>query len=188
VVDLDNMFEGKGFYRESSILLGGGAGTGKTAIAAHFAEAACRRGERCAFFSFEESPSQQEGSSRTCQVLVIDDSPYVADTFALLLTHLGATVRVANDGVSGLESFIDSKPDLVFLDLGLPGMDGYETARRIRRLPGGKDVMMIALTGWGGADVRKRTDECGFDRHLTKPVDIEHLAKILESSNITNMH
>ena len=63
----------------------------------------------------------------------------------------------------------------------MPGMDGYETARRIRELPGGKDVTLIALSGWGGDGVRKRTEECGFDRNLVKPVDIEELEKLLDS-------
>jgi len=115
------------------------------------------------------------------RVLVIDDNPDVADSLALLLTALGATVQVANDGAHGIEAFSDRKPDFVLLDLGMPGMDGYETARRIRELPGGKDVTLIALSGWGGDGVRKRTEECGFDRNLVKPVDIEELEKLLDS-------
>jgi PAS domain S-box-containing protein len=134
------------------------------------------------------SSAMRVGAPGSRQVLVIDDNLDLADIFALLLETLGATVRVANDGARGLESFVNLRPDLVFLDLGLPGMDGYETARRIRELPGGKDVTLIALTGWGGADVRKRTEECGFDRHLVKPVEMGELEKILENSKITNTH
>ena len=116
------------------------------------------------------------------RVLVIDDNPDVAESFALLLKVLGATVEIANDGARGLEAFLDLKPDLVFLDLGMPGMDGYETARRIRGLPGSKNARLIALTGWGGDGIRKRVLECGFDRHLIKPVEIEELEKVLEGS------
>ncbi|QGM46068.1 PAS domain S-box protein [Methylocystis heyeri] len=122
------------------------------------------------------------------RVLVIEDNLDVADSFALLLKTLGATVQVANDGAHGLEAFADLRPDLVFVDLGMPDMNGYETARRIRERPGGKDVTLIALSGWGGADARKRTEECGCDRHLVKPVEIQELEKILESSQITNTH
>ena len=116
------------------------------------------------------------------RVLVIDDNLDGADSLALLLEMLGATVQVANDGAHGLEALIDLKPELVFLDLGMPGMDGFETARRIRELPEGTNAMLIALTGWGGDEIRERAEECGFDRHLTKPVEIEELEKILEGS------
>ncbi len=118
------------------------------------------------------------------RVLVIDDNPDVADSLALLLTALGATVQIANDGARGIEVLGDLKPHLVFLDLGMPGMDGYETARRIRNLPEGKDLTLIALTGWGGDRIRKQTEECGFDRHLIKPVEIEELEKILGGSQV----
>lgn len=127
------------------------------------------------------SAAREAPSSR--RVLLIDDNLDVADSLALLLGILGATVQVANDGAHGLEALIDLKPDLVLLDLSMPGMDGYETARRIRELPEGKNTTLIALTGWGGDEIRKRTEESGFDRHLIKPVEIEELEKILEGSH-----
>jgi PAS domain S-box-containing protein len=126
------------------------------------------------------STMRKAPSSR--RVLVIDDNVDVADSLALLLKTLGATVQVGNDGARGLEAFVDLRPELVFLDLGMPGMDGYETARRIRELRGGKGVTLIALTGWGDDGIRKRTKDYGFDRHLIKPVGIEELEEILEGS------
>ncbi len=125
--------------------------------------------------------SAMREAPRSRRVLVIDDNVDAADSLALLLELLGATVQVANDGARGLIALTDLKPDLVFLDLGMPGMDGFETARRIRELPGGKIATLIALTGWGGDEIHKRTKESGIDRHLIKPVEIEELEKLLEA-------
>jgi PAS domain S-box-containing protein len=116
------------------------------------------------------------------RVLVIDDNRDVADSFVQLLKCLGATVRIAYDGASGIQEFIDFKPDLVFLDLGMPGMDGYETAQRIRELPEGKKVSLAALTGWGNERSRSRTEEGGFDHHLVKPARAEDIERILATS------
>jgi PAS domain S-box-containing protein len=116
------------------------------------------------------------------RVLVIDDNRDVADSFVQLLKCLGATVRIAYDGASGIQEFIDFKPDLVFLDLGMPGMDGYETAQRIRGLPEGKKVSLAALTGWGNERSRGRTEEGGFDHHLVKPARAEDIERILATS------
>jgi PAS domain S-box-containing protein len=116
------------------------------------------------------------------RVLVIDDNRDVADSFVQLLKCLGATVRIAYDGASGIQEFIDFKPDLVFLDLGMPGMDGYETAQRIRGLPEGKKVSLAALTGWGNERSRSRTEEGGFDHHLVKPARAEDIERILATS------
>ena len=124
------------------------------------------------------SAVREAPSSR--RVLVIDDNPDGAESFALLLETLGATVQVANDGAHGLEAFIDLKPELVFLDLGMPGMDGFETARRIRELPEGKNAMLIALTGWGGERnprtrggmrVRSPSDQARGDRGVGKDLE-----------------
>lgn len=115
------------------------------------------------------------------RVLVIDDDRDVADSFVLLLETLGATVRVAYSGAMGLTALAAFNPELVFLDLGMPGMDGYETARRIRAAPEGRDVKLVALTGWGQDQIRARARAAGFDRELTKPAGLEALLELLAS-------
>jgi PAS domain S-box-containing protein len=119
-----------------------------------------------------------------CRVLVIDDSPDVADSFGLLLETFGASVRVAHSGAEGITAGTEFSPQLVFLDIGMPGMDGYETARRFRELPAGKDALLVALTGWGEGETRRRVMEAGFDAHLTKPADMGKLEALLEEARL----
>ena len=113
-------------------------------------------------------------------VLIVDDVPDVADSLALLLETLGANVRVARSGAEGLALFAEFAPELVLLDIGMPGMDGIETARRMRELPTGRKATLVALTGWGEAETRKRVKEAGFDRHITKPADMGELEALLD--------
>jgi PAS domain S-box-containing protein len=113
------------------------------------------------------------------RVVVIDDERDVADSLKLLLESLGATVRVAYDGPQGVALVEDFSPELVFLDLAMPGVDGFETARRIRRTAPGQTATLVALTGWGQARDRAKTKEAGFDAHLTKPASLEQLSKSL---------
>lgn len=117
----------------------------------------------------------------THRVLVVDDNRDAADSLGLLLRLLGADVRVANDGPSALLALPAYRPTVVLLDIGMPGMDGYEVARRIRRQPEFRDVMLIALTGWGQEDDRRRTSEAGFDHHLLKPADMSALESLFLS-------
>ncbi|WP_457797795.1 PAS domain S-box protein [Methylocystis sp. S23] len=117
--------------------------------------------------------------SATRRILVIDDDHDVADSLVMFLETFGATVRAVYSGAAGLEAVPAFKPDLIFLDLGMPGMDGYETARRIRALPEGRDVKLVALTGWGQEQVNDRAREAGFDRQLTKPAGFEALQELL---------
>jgi len=114
------------------------------------------------------------------RVLVVDDAPDVGDSLALLLKTLGANVRVAQSGAEGIAIFAEFAPELIFLDIGMPGMDGFETARRMRDLPTGRKAMLIALTGWGEEQTRRRASEAGFDRHLTKPADLCALEALLD--------
>ncbi|WP_442754304.1 ATP-binding protein [Methylocystis sp. JAN1] len=113
------------------------------------------------------------------KALVVDDDHDVADTLALLLESLGATVRVAYGGEAGTREALRFDPDVVFLDLGMPGQDGFETARRIRNAENGRRKTLIALSGWGQEEDRKRSKEAGFDAHLTKPASIESLRAFL---------
>jgi two-component system CheB/CheR fusion protein len=109
---------------------------------------------------------------------VVDDNRDAADSLAMLLRLKGHDVVVAYDGPSALTA-VTFGPDLVLLDLGMPGMDGYEVARRLRQLPEGRGCLLAALTGWGQEEDRRRTREAGFDRHLVKPVDPVELTALL---------
>jgi PAS domain S-box-containing protein len=120
-------------------------------------------------------PMVQLGSLR---ILVVDDNRDAADSLAVLLRANGGDVRVAYDGLEAVGGAISFKPDVVLLDIGLPKLYGYDAARRIREARG-KEVLLIAITGWGQEEDRRRAHEAGFDHHLTKPVQFEALAKIL---------
>lgn len=125
----------------------------------------------------ERGEATAHGSAR--RVLVIDDNQDVADSLAMLLETFGVEVRTANSGAAGLDALAWFKPELVFLDIGMPGMDGIETARRIRERPEGREVMLVALTGWGQEEDRSRTHAAGFDRHLVKPAELDALQELL---------
>jgi signal transduction histidine kinase len=118
------------------------------------------------------------------RILVIEDNPDVADTIALWLEEMGHEVWVARTGPEGLHLVQEKAPNLVLCDLGLPDMDGVEVCRRVRKLNIEIQPRMVALTGWGREDDRKRTREAGFDQHLVKPVDVEELDKVLRSVSV----
>ena len=111
------------------------------------------------------------------RILVVDDNRDAADTLAMLLAVSGHEVRTAYDGLQAVEAAATWRPDVVLLDIGLPGLDGYEAARRMRAQRDG--VVLVAMTGWGQDDDRRRSREAGFDAHLTKPVDYADLTKVL---------
>lgn len=113
------------------------------------------------------------------RVLVADDNRDSADSLALLLQAHGHFVRVAYDGEHAIEEFVASRPDVVVLDIGMPKLDGYTTARRIRDLPNGRPVTLIAMTGWGQEADKRRARDAGFNHHLTKPVDPKKLVALL---------
>jgi PAS domain S-box-containing protein len=115
----------------------------------------------------------------THRVLVVDDDRAVAEGLAMLLDSLGQQVVVAHDGASALDLVTEFDPDLVFIDLSMPGMDGYETARRMRVLPGAGARRVIALSGFGLSTVESRVREAGFDRYLAKPAAIDELESVL---------
>jgi two-component system CheB/CheR fusion protein len=130
------------------------------------------------------APSPPSGSWSGIQgrrVLVVDDSRDSADSLGILLRHLGAEAQVVYDGVSAVEALRGFRPSVVFLDIAMPGMDGYETARRLRSMPEGRDLALVALTGWGQDEDRRRSRAEGFAKHLLKPVDAEALRGLLSS-------
>jgi len=115
------------------------------------------------------------------RILVVDDNRDSASTLAILLRLMGNVTQTANDGLEAVEAASDFRPDVVLLDIGLPKLDGYEACRRIRQQPGGDEIVVVAVTGWGQDEDRLRSSEAGFDHHLVKPVDQGTLAEILAS-------
>ena len=116
------------------------------------------------------------------KVLVVDDNVDSADMTALLLENIGYEVRTAYAGNAALDQADAFRPDIVLLDLGLPDLNGYEVARRIRTLPWGGDVVLVAISGWGRDEDRRRSTAAGFDRHLTKPVDPDLLFRTIRDT------
>ena len=115
------------------------------------------------------------------KVLVVDDNRDAADSLQALFEMEDCNVATAYDGFEAVQAVDDEMPDMIVMDLGMPSMDGYEAARRIRNKPGSEDVLMIALTGWGQSDARQRTIEAGFDHHLIKPVDFDEIKRLAET-------
>lgn len=137
----------------------------------------------------ESEPVQQNVDHRPIEhaaarrVVVIDDDRDVADSLAMLLELLGCDVRTAYSGEAGIPLVVEFRPSIIFLDLGMPDMNGYETARHIRAEPAGQQAQLVALTGWGQAADKARTREAGFDRHLVKPADIDALEELIASAD-----
>jgi CheY-like chemotaxis protein len=116
------------------------------------------------------------------RILVVDDNRDAADSLGALLEIIGANVAVAHDGMTALDLVEAHRPDIVFLDIGMPQMDGYEVARRIRRLPQLRSAMLVALTGWGQEKDRLQSEAAGFDRHLVKPAELDALRKLVAAA------
>jgi PAS domain S-box-containing protein len=134
--------------------------------------------------SLAETPATGLGAPVVApkKILVVDDNVDAAEAMSMLLTVIGHDTRVAHDGPEALAGVRDYGPDVVLLDLGLPGMSGYEVCEAIRKMPLEKMPLVFALTGWGQESDRKKTAEAGFDHHLVKPVDYDALADLLARS------
>jgi CheY-like chemotaxis protein len=113
------------------------------------------------------------------RVLVVDDNPDAAESMGTLLRLLGAEVHVVHSGTAALEAFESYRPSAVLLDIGMPDLDGYAVARHIRAATDTSNVLLIAMTGWGQEEDRRRAAEAGFNHHLVKPADIGVLARLL---------
>jgi CheY-like chemotaxis protein/anti-sigma regulatory factor (Ser/Thr protein kinase) len=113
------------------------------------------------------------------RVMIVDDNCDAAQTLALLLSYDGYATHVACDGHMALQTFSDFDPDVVLLDIGMPGMDGYEVARRLRARRDGRRAKIIAVTGWGQESDRQLSLQAGFDHHVVKPVNIDDLLKLI---------
>jgi CheY-like chemotaxis protein len=133
-----------------------------------------------------ETPKQREGGDTTSararrRVLVVDDNRDSTETMSMLLGVWGHDTRSAHDGPAALGIAAEFQPEVVLLDIGLPGMDGYEVARRIHDLPGLRNAVLIAMTGYGQEEDRMRSHSAGFARHLVKPADPGALRQLLEA-------
>ncbi|HXX48312.1 MAG TPA: PAS domain S-box protein [Myxococcota bacterium] len=124
-------------------------------------------------------PRTPTGLAARRRFLVVDDNRDAADSLALLLEVYGAEVRVAYDGTSALAELREARPDVVLLDLGMPDMDGFEVAARIRKQPELAGVVLVALTGWGQPEDRRATRAAGFDLHLVKPISPPELRDLI---------
>ncbi|MFL6694317.1 MAG: response regulator, partial [Ramlibacter sp.] len=122
------------------------------------------------------APAPSRASRR---ILVADDNADALETMATLLEMEGHRVDVAPDGERALAAAQAMRPDVAVLDIGMPGLNGYEVARRIRSEPWGAGIRLIALTGWGQAEDVERAHAAGFDHHVTKPVDLHALQELV---------
>lgn len=125
-------------------------------------------------------PATQQ-SLTDCRILIVDDNTDSADSLAMLLEITGNKTYMAHDGVEAVKAVEKYRPEVVLLDIGLPKLDGHEVCRRVREQPWGKNIVIIALTGWGQEDDRRKSEEAGFNGHLVKPVDYDKLLELLSS-------
>ena len=135
----------------------------------------------------QQTPTSDEkkfSPESSLRILIVDDNRDSADSLSMMLKIMGNETRTAYDGEEALAAANVFRPAVILLDIGLPKLNGYETCRRIREQPGGKELVIIAQTGWGQNVDRQRTHEAGFDHHMVKPVDPHALMKLLaELSN-----
>lgn len=115
------------------------------------------------------------------RILIVDDNKDSADSLSMLLEITGNKTYLAHDGIEAVEAIEKYRPEVVLLDIGLPKLDGHEVCRRVREQPWGKNIVVIALTGWGQEDDRRKSEEAGFNGHLVKPVDYDKLLELLSS-------
>jgi CheY-like chemotaxis protein len=119
-------------------------------------------------------------TTRRRRVLLVEDNSDISDLIQMQLQMWGHDVSVAADGPAGLAAAVSLRPDVALVDVGLPGMDGYELAARIRREMPGAPIRLVAMTGYGGPEDRARGAAAGFDAHLVKPVDPRELRELLD--------
>jgi CheY-like chemotaxis protein len=126
-----------------------------------------------------EASTQKSTAGR--RILVVDDNEDSAMSLAMLLEISGHEVRTANDGLESIDVAEEFRPDVVLMDIGMPKLNGYDAASRIRAQPWGERMILVAVTGWGQEEDRRRTAEAGFDSHLVKPVDYAAFVRLLAS-------
>ena len=126
--------------------------------------------------------SVSSASPSQLRIIVVDDNEEAANLLRLFLQRDGHQVATAYDGRSALKLVEELHPDVVFLDIGMPNMNGYEVARTLRRFPRRDSMQLIAMTGWGQLDDKNRAIQAGFDRHVAKPLSPDSLRKLLSES------
>ena len=130
----------------------------------------------------EPKEARSTVKSGALRVLVADDNEDAAESLAAVLRLAGHEVRVARDGQQAVELAATFRPALALLDIGMPRLNGYEAAQRIRAQEGGTEVLLIALTGWGQQEDRRRAFDAGFDHHLTKPAQLEDIEVLMDKA------
>jgi CheY-like chemotaxis protein len=120
------------------------------------------------------------------RILLVEDNPDAMQTLAMLLELWGHRVTCASDGLAGVEQATAAPHDVALIDVGLPGIDGFEVARRIRSKLDRSAPLLVALTGYGAHELKARAIDAGFDVHLVKPVDADHLAEVLSRARGTD--
>jgi len=127
----------------------------------------------------QAAPEGEQSMTKRYRMLVVDDNRDSAESLALLLKLTGHETHTALDGEAALLAAKETRPDVVLLDIGMPKLNGYDACRKIRSEDWGRDMILIAQTGWGQEDDRRRTEEAGFDGHVVKPVDPDDLMKMV---------
>jgi CheY-like chemotaxis protein len=126
-----------------------------------------------------EQNASESPTTKTCCILVVDDNRDSANSLAVLLQVTGQETHTSYDGLEAVEAATKIKPDVVLLDIGLPKLNGYEVALKIREQPWGQDMLLIALTGWGQEEDRQKSKDAGFNGHLVKPVELTSVMMML---------
>jgi CheY-like chemotaxis protein len=130
----------------------------------------------------DQAPESTGAPAAGLKVLVVDDNVDAAETLSLVLEMAGCSTRMLHEGSQVLQGAQDFGPDVILLDIGLPGMNGYEVAQRLRQESRFARTLLVAITGWGTEQDRRRSQESGFDHHLTKPVDYSALEPLLRQA------
>jgi len=129
-------------------------------------------------------PVDEAAQGERRRVMVVDDSVDGAESMSILLEMLGHEVRVMYDGAAAIAAAGDFKPEVVLLDIGLPGIDGYQVARALRAEPATAGALLIALTGYGQESDRQRTRDAGFDHHLVKPASLDDIERVIAAGGV----
>ena len=129
-----------------------------------------------------KAPTAEQTPTTAHRILIVDDNRDAATSLATLLTLTGNETQTAHDGLEAVEAAAMFRPDVVLLDINLPKLNGYDACRRFRQQPWGKNLVLVALTGWGQEEDRRQSKEAGFDHHMVKPLDLGALMKLLASA------